>query len=160
MVSWMRLGIESWALREEVGIMDSGKGHQCIQGSTDMGSFMGSNEQFKAHWRCHNSLSVCQSARYQYFTPILAILWHFGCSWVTLRRPGAILPVIFSVGDFQPLMCGWCGVMELCIGPNLGLRMLILVTENDSKPIQRHCFPKKRKTGKISFFALLKNFSQ
>ena len=61
-------------LSPEVGITDSGKGYQCIQGSTDMGSFMGSNEQFKAHWRCHNSLSVCQSARYQYFTPILAIL--------------------------------------------------------------------------------------
>ena len=53
-----------------------------------------------------------------------------------------------SVGDFQPLMCGWCGVMELCIGPNLGLRMLILVTENDSKPIQRHCFPKKMENWK------------
>ena len=53
-------------LSPEVGIMDSGKGYQCIQGSTDMGSFMGSNEQFNAHWRCHNSLSVCQSARYQY----------------------------------------------------------------------------------------------
>ena len=106
------------------------------------------NEPCFERQRCQNSQSVHQSALYQLSTASLSILWRFGWSWVTLRRPGAFLPVIFSVGDFQPLMCGWCGVMELCIGPSLGIKLLILVTENYSKPIQRHCYPKKMENRK------------